>query len=654
MVRSFFFAVCVCWLNFAGNAVADAAPHFDILADIDPIAGTLSVDMTATVEGRDKFVYRLASWMSVDLVTVNGHRLETHDAEGVPLPDSGRHQVGFRLTGAPPPMPEVPSRGFRGVAMGPVGGFLPAGSGWLPVIDDDFVTYRLTVRIVSPQVAVATGRLSAERTAGGTYEATFESSFPKEPPSLFTGPFHISEREHDDVRLRTYFADDIRDYADLYLTRTAKYLDHLMARIGPYPYDGFAVVAGPLPVGLGFPGLTYIGQRIVPLPFMQSRSLAHEIAHSWWGNAVAVDYDSGNWAEGLTTYMADYGLAVDSGPDAARDMRLGWLRDYAALPTERDTPVIGFVSKSHDASQIIGYNKAAFVLHMLHQRIGNTAFVAGIRRFWSMNRGGIAGWRDLKDAFETASGEELDLFFDQWLTRAGAPRVEIADASVIDSMTVRVTLRQSTPTYVLDLPVVVETVNGSERNSLRMDQAEQVFNITVGAAPVRFSVDPEFDVFRRLLPGESAPILRDVTLAVNPVVIDLSGDDAYLSAATSLTLALFRGRTVLSRPRAAAPPNQPFVLMGTTSDITAALRAWTMASPPENVSRGRGAAWMVRTLEGHAGLIVRADDAAALSGMIRSLPHYGRRGFVVFGPDGVIDRGAWAVTDGPMSRALTR
>ena len=269
-----------------------------------------------------------------------------------------------------------------------------------------------------------------------------------------------------------------------------------------------------------------------------------------------------------------------------------------------------------------------------------------------MHRGGIAGWHDLKDAFEVTSGEELDVFFDQWLTRAGAPRLEIADASVIDAMTVRVTLRQSTPTYVLDLPVVVETVNDPERTSLRMDQAEQVFDIKVDAAPVRFSVDPGFDVFRRLLPGESAPILRDITLAVNPVMIDLPYDDAYLSAVTSLTRALFRGRTVPSQLRGRTLPDQPFVLIGTTADVVDTLEAWGMESPLGSVLQGQGAAWVVRSEGGQPGLIVRADDPKMLSGMIRSLPHYGRRGFVVFGPEGVVDRGTWTVADGPLSLEL--
>ena len=98
-----------------------------------------------------------------------------------------------------------------------------------------------------------------------------------------------------------------------------------------------------MPVGLGFPNLTYVGRRVLALPFLRGRSLAHEVLHNWWGNGVAIDYDGGNWAEGLTTFMADYALAEDRGKDAARHLRLGWLRDFAALPQDRDIHVTKFL-----------------------------------------------------------------------------------------------------------------------------------------------------------------------------------------------------------------------------------------------------------------------------------------------------------------------
>ena len=145
-----------------------------------------------------------------------------------------------------------------------------------------------------------------------------------------------------------------------------------------------------MPVGLGFEGLTYIGRQVLPLPFMRGQSLPHEILHNWWGNGVLVDYETGNWSEGLTTYMADYGLTVERSADAAREMRLAWLRDVAALPPERDSTLAGFRVRIHGAAQIVGYNKSAYLFLMLNDLLGQDAF-DGERLIWERYRFKRAG-----------------------------------------------------------------------------------------------------------------------------------------------------------------------------------------------------------------------------------------------------------------------
>ncbi len=644
-------AVVAIWLAALPVRADTAPPHFEIDATLDPAARSIAAHVTVTVAGRDAFVYRLADWMTVQRLTVDGELVDGHGPDGVPLPSRGQHTVAIDLEGIAPAMPDNPRRGQRGAAFDPRGGYLPAGSGWMPVTDDYFVTYHLTVRIPAPQVAISTGRIAVERTDAGLNVLVVEATEPSEPPSLFTGPYRIAERMHGDMRLRTYFYDDIARFSDLYLDRTAEYLDMLIGQIGDYPYDDFHVVAGPLPVGLGFPGLTYIGRMIVPLPFMQGRSLAHEIAHSWWGNAVGVDYRTGNWAEGITTYMADYALAKAEGPAAARDMRLGWLRDFAALPPEKDSRIVDFVTKSHDPSQIVGYNKVAFMFHMLRGEIGDAAFDDGIRAFWRDRRFTVAGWDDLRAAFSDAAGRNLDGFFDQWLRRIGAPRIEIVSATRTEAG-VRLTLRQSGPAYAVKVPVVLRTEVGETRTTVDLKQAEQTFDIPSAGSVTHLAVDPAFDLFRRLLPGESAPILRDVTLATDPVAVVLGGDPAVAETAAGLLRAMFRGRPVATVPLPDNPPSQPFVVVGLDADIERALDDWRLGPAPTTVGDGTAAAWTVRTADGVAGVVIRAEDKAALARTVRSLPHYGRRGYVVFGPDGVTGRGEWPVTDSPMARVF--
>ena len=65
---------------------------------------------------------------------------------------------------------------------------------------------------------------------------------------------------------------------------------------GPYPFPKFAIVENFFPTGYGFLSYTLLGGSVLKLPFIPETSLRHEIAHSWWGNGVLVDYAAGTGA----------------------------------------------------------------------------------------------------------------------------------------------------------------------------------------------------------------------------------------------------------------------------------------------------------------------------------------------------------------------
>ncbi|MDQ2105484.1 M1 family metallopeptidase, partial [Azospirillum isscasi] len=497
-------------------AVLAAAPgwaaglHHDLTVTLEPAARRLeAVDRLSLPAGTHRL--RLAPGLVVGEALLNGKPVAVRgNALPVTVPEGGGELL-LRYAGTLPPLtPDA-----RGGGGGAEGAYLPAGTGWLPTPQGGPPpSWRLSVRVPAPFVAVATGRLVEETRDGAGYAATFAEERSVEEPSLFAGAWQVTERMHGGLRLRTYFHPEQAGLADEYLDLGARSIDAQAARIGAYPFAGFAILSAPLPVGLGFPGLTYIGRQVMPLPFIRAQSLPHEILHNWWGNGVRVGEGGdwpGNWSEGLTTFMADYAAAEARGEDAARAMRLDWLRDYAALPAERDSALTDFRAKVHDAAQIVGYGKAAMLFHMLRAEIGADAFDAGIRRFWEEKRFTDAGWSDLRRSFEAASGRDLGPFFTQWLTRAGAPTLELAGAKA-EGGGVALTLRQSEPAYGLTVPVEVRTAAGTERHTIRLDGREATVTIPTAAAPRALSVDPGFGLFRRLAPGEAPPTLRDVTL----------------------------------------------------------------------------------------------------------------------------------------------
>ena len=529
-------------------------------------------------------------------------------------------------------------------------GTLLAGGGWYPTFADGPLSYDISVHVPHGQVAVAPGKILSEETTDEGYHARFASEWPADDIVLFAGPYEVKEKVYRGRRLRTYFPPEVADLAALYLEKVAGYLDLYEGWIGAYPYSFFDVVSGPLPVGLGFPGLTYIGANVLRLPFLPETSLGHEVLHSWWGNGVFIDVSEGNWAEGLTTFMADYTYAERKGADDARDMRLRWLREYAVLPPGGDRPLTAFRSRGHTASQVVGYHKAAMVFLMLRDRIGDTAFDAGVRRFWKEQRFSFATWSDLKRAFEAASGAGLDTFFRQWLERTGAPSLSLEGAAAKPAdgaFAVSFTLSQSEPPYALDIPVEIGTGVAPTNESLPFSAERQHYEIGVATRPRSLAIDPDFRLFRRLAPAEVPPILRGVAFDAGAATVVAAGNVEARSAAREVAARLFE-----QEPRfvdAAVPlPAGPVLIVGTTVEAAKLLARLKQQPPAQMAGKGTARAWAARRPDGETLLVVEGRDAAALRAIAGPLPHYGSESFLVFDGRKAISKGVWSPEASPL------
>jgi len=539
----------------------------------------------------------------------------------------------------------------EGLVIEPAGTFL-TGDGWYPTFDTDTLSYDLTVEVPGGQLAVAPGKLLAEERTPQHYRAQFVSEGPAETIALFAGPYVMRERRHQNRRLRTYFDRSVADLAPAYLEKTGQYLDFYQGWIGTYPYTGFDVVSGQRPLGLGFPGLTYIGTMVLRLPFLLDTSLGHEVLHSWWGNAVMIDLSRGNWAEGLTTFMADYTFEERKGEAAARKMRQRWMREYAALPPAAEQPLTAFRSRQHIASQVVGYHKAAMVFAMLRDEIGRAAFDRGIRRFWQRNRFRRASWDDLRQAFEAAAGRPLVGFFTQWIERTGAPVLTIHDAAlhrVDGGFLLSFDLVQHQPAYHLRVPVVLR--HGPARSAteiVRLDRPSQRYELHIPDRPEQVCIDPDFRLFRRPLPGEVAPILRSVVFDTTAATLIAAPDPPAHAAAQALAVRLLERTPVFSKLPTALLSG-PALLVGTDTEVAQVLsRAGLPAPPPRIAGHGTARAWGVQRPTKGPLVVISGRDATALTDMTAPLPHYGSDSFVVFDGRRVIDRGVWPPGPSPL------
>jgi aminopeptidase N len=631
--------------------------HHTMTVHLDPQQRTLEVRDNLHVKGSGEAVFHLAQNLVITSIKKNGQTV-SHNRQGetlhVQLGSENQHDITLQYKGL---LARFPA-GMEGLNRMPLmasekGSYLSSGSAWHPYVEGITASYRLTLVVPEAQKAIVPGRLIEELSADGLYSAVFESEIPTLGIVLIAGPFVVNERRHNKVMLRTYFSPELVDLSDAYLDSTAQYIDHFEELIGDYPFSSFNIVSGPLPVGLGFSGMTYMGERVLKLPFIRFTSLGHEVLHNWWGNGIEIDYRSGNWAEGLTTYMADYAFVGKRDADNAKRMRIEWLRDYAALPPRRDQAVRSFISRRHDASQIIGYNKVAFIFHMLSRKVGEPNFKLGIRRFWRQHKFQTASWGDIQKTMEDTSGLDLRTFFEQWIDRSGAPSLIMSNV-LLEAEKVSFTLSQPELPYSLNVPIKLITKDGEEMFQASIDGKASQIDLPLSAQPLSISVDPDFDVFRRLDSTEASPILRDTTLAANSVVVFIGSHKAMQKMAKQLAARIMDRPSRFEKASQMSKHNGPMLIIGTTLEVAQFLHQKDFPATPKTL-QGRGTArvWAARRQSSDGTslplLVVEANDPQALQDLLRPLPHYGRRGYLVFNAAKAIDDGVWPAGGGPLS-----
>ena len=644
------FAALVWMFPVPATGAADAPAAHRISVRIDPQTRLLEGSDTILLDSPVAATLVLSARFQVDTLIADGRHVRaaakvTQGLQRIVLPVARRIEV--RWSGALAAL----DRGLdhRGVlaygepASGTEGTYLPAGSGWYPMVDGALERYRLALDLPAGQRGLVAGRLVEEREGGDRYHARFEFREPAEGIALMAGPYRIEERRlrtaaGSNVRLRTYFHPEIAELARGYLDSVAGYLDLYERWIGAYPFSEFSVVSSPTPTGFGLPTLTYLGIDVLRLPFIRETSLGHEVLHNWWGNGVYPDYARGNWAEGLTTFMADFAYRERESAEAAGAMRLAWLRDYAAMPRSDDVPLARFTARTHGASQVVGYHKAAMVFFMLRDSIGAAAFDRGVRGFWREHRFRAASWDDLRGAFERDSGKRLDAFFAQWLERTGAPELRIADAQAVPvdaGWRLNVTLAQGAPAYAISVPIAIRTPDGEIMHRVELARDRERLTLDLPAEPLAVTLDPELRVFRRLAAAEAPPILREAMLAGRPTIFVLSPDAAVQAAARKLAARLFEV--------ASADHGSSVLVIGLHADVDGWLASRGITPRPMNLAAGRGSAqvWTIRSGDRRTVVLVSARDTPSLAALSGPLPHYGQQSYLVLEGTRVIDRGTW-------------
>ncbi|MCU0726069.1 MAG: M28 family peptidase [Planctomycetes bacterium] len=395
--------------------------------------------------------------------------------------------------------------------VGPEGIFLVEGSGFHPLTDGLCRYDRIRIDVPEPLRAVTQGRLLSRDTKDGREITTWECASPVDGLALQAGEYVVDTREVDGVLLSTYFFARDREHSKFFLDQTEGYLKTYVELLGPYPWPKFDIVENFFTTGYGMPSYTLLGSDVVQVAVRMAPRYGnnippgfvdHELVHCWWGNSVYPDYETGNWCEGLTSYLSNYWRKERENPAEALAHRTRTVTNFAIRVNEaNDYPVRDFRGKTEEADNDIGYGKASLIFHMLRRDIGDGPFWAALRTVAREFAGRKAAWKDFEAAFSKTSGKELSGFFAQWLDRKGAPSLRAGAVSVErredGQFLVKAEVLQDGEPWAVKIPVRAEWAEGSDTKIVDLTGPRSEVSFVLTRPPVRVSVDPDFHVFRR-------------------------------------------------------------------------------------------------------------------------------------------------------------
>lgn len=317
----------------------------------------------------------------------------------------------------------------------------------------------------------------------------------------------------DNLQLYTLFFPEDQELAEGYLEAAAGYISRYEELIGPFPYNHYVIVENIMPTGYGYPTFTLLGQQVIRLPFIRETSLGHEILHSWFGNSVDVAEGSGNWSEGLTTYLADMAYRRDAGEGAeARKEAIQRYQYYAddSAPTLEEFYGAGHHRRENQARRAVGYQKSAMLFHELSNRLGEEEFFSALQNFFKKFKGSSASWEDLQQVFEDQSGEDLSRFFSERLGHKSLPVLRVDNIRIQhdgSATTVSFSVEQAqSPAYELLLPVSITTVSGTHDFQRLITDPRTDVSFQVDSTPVEITIDGRYDLMRALADPENSPV----------------------------------------------------------------------------------------------------------------------------------------------------
>lgn len=306
-------------------------------------------------------------------------------------------------------------------------------SNWLPSIDDmnDKIEFDLSIAFPKNYQVIANGTLKSKKELGYLdYDMWYYDM--KKPMSSYLvamaiGKYGVkTETSKSGIPIELYYYPEDSLRVEPTYRYSKRIFDFLENEISvPYPWQNYKQV--PVKDFL-YSGMENTSLTIFSDDFMIDETAftdknyvsvnAHELAHQWFGDLVTETSGTHHWLqEGFATY---YALLAEK--DIFGDDYYYWkLYESAQQLLMQDKAGQGTSLLDPKSSSLTFYQRGAWVLHILKEKVGAMAFKKAVKAYLERYKFKNVETNNFINEVEKASGQNLKPFVNTWLVEKEFP-----------------------------------------------------------------------------------------------------------------------------------------------------------------------------------------------------------------------------------------